>query len=577
MDFAPKCDADQAVIVTHAFYGRMSIGTCVRKDFGFVGCSADVRGHLDHVCTGRRSCNIRIPDAELDLAKEQSCPSEFKTYLNASFICVEVIEQVCDQCKSEAEAKITLQQGYIASVVSKERSGCGTASCPWHIEVRPGQKIRLMLIDPKASNKNDQLSSTCFSRYALVQENASGRTSDICGGGPERVTEAFVSVSNSLQIHVISSDIFLLYYEAVGCPDYMQPKNTWLQREEGIVVVGCDQNDKTWRLECIGNSWQGTVGQCPQVGLPLKKEGVVSLPLGVLIAIVVGIALIIGVLILTIGVVCLKRQHQHTAAGRPQTTLYIPAAAHDSGEEMALQPSYYNSRKRGSAGAMSRGPPKPPHSHAGRQNIYAHNKMEQRPLPSIPNIHEVAEGGEGPLHHAGKELCSYHGPRVLMRQTSHPPVCKPVAGPQVPCTPPSAGGAVGGTPAKATPPPVVATAAAVVALPVRTGPSSGTGTPASSKDDPQYFVLDPDQQADSSSSGGGGGVHKSPEEENAENIHKEVHITSCHEIPLRPSREGSQTLVSVGGEVASAESAIDNSEDLEVWVLMLRSQNYYIV
>lgn len=51
---------------------------------------------------------------------------------------------------------------------------------------------------------------------------------------------------------------------AVGCPDYMQPKNTWLQREEGIVVVGCDQNDKTWRLECIGNSWQGTVGQCPQ-------------------------------------------------------------------------------------------------------------------------------------------------------------------------------------------------------------------------------------------------------------------------------------------------------------------------
>ena len=38
-----------------------------------------------------------------------------------------------------------------------------------------------------------------------------------------------------------------------------------------------------------------------------EMGGALTLPLGVLIAIIIGIALIIGVLILTIGLVCLKR------------------------------------------------------------------------------------------------------------------------------------------------------------------------------------------------------------------------------------------------------------------------------
>ncbi len=54
-------------------------------------------------------------------------------------------------------------------------------------------------------------------------------------------------------------------------------------------------------------------------------------------------------------------------------------------------------------------------------------------------------------------------------------------------------------------------------------------------------------QTDGGGGGGGGGrtrkdQQKSPEEENAENLNKEVHLNnSCHEIPLRPTREGSQS------------------------------------
>lgn len=234
--------------------------------------------------------------------------------------------------------------------------------------------------------------------------------------------------------------------------------------------------------------------------------------------------------------------------------------------------------------------------------------MEQRPLPSIPNINEASllEDTDSTdkiqvyRTNSGKEHCLYH-PRVVLRAEGPPrggAVCKPVAGPQVPSTAVPAtptgstasgsGGGIhgavggpcikamppgGGAIVKATPPmggacvkampsssvgavaqPAGAgppTASAACAAPVRAGsstaPGSGTATPASCKDDHQYFVLDPDQENEARRRHGpqadqatGGGPHKSPEEENAENINKEVHINSCHEIPLRPSREGSQ-------------------------------------
>ena len=83
--------------------------------------------------------------------------------------------------------------------------------------------------------------------------------------------------------------------------------------------------------------------------------------------------------------------------------------------------------------------------------------------------------------------------------------------------------------------------------------------------DPQYFVLDAQEeaakaaaiesaaaaaaaeqrrrarQANMAADKTHGVRQKTPEEENAENFNKEVNLNnSCHEIPLRPTREGSQ-------------------------------------
>jgi len=39
-----------------------------------------------------------------------------------------------------------LQYGYISNIVSAEQ-GVGTADCPWHVQVRPGQHINFTILN----------------------------------------------------------------------------------------------------------------------------------------------------------------------------------------------------------------------------------------------------------------------------------------------------------------------------------------------------------------------------------------------------------------------------------------------
>jgi len=77
---------DHVILMTSARYGRMRFGRCMREDHGSVGCSADVLPHLDRRCSGRRTCQLSIPDATLHA--NHPCPKELMPYLEASYSCI---------------------------------------------------------------------------------------------------------------------------------------------------------------------------------------------------------------------------------------------------------------------------------------------------------------------------------------------------------------------------------------------------------------------------------------------------------------------------------------------------------
>ena len=84
--FNATCADDEVILMTHARYGRMNTGRCVKMDYGHIGCASDVTSLADERCSGRRHCNIRIPDLQFTLM--QPCPEDLKPYLEAGYTCM---------------------------------------------------------------------------------------------------------------------------------------------------------------------------------------------------------------------------------------------------------------------------------------------------------------------------------------------------------------------------------------------------------------------------------------------------------------------------------------------------------
>ena len=124
-------------------------------------------------------------------------------------------------CLKSSYAKLNLPRGTIGSVVTEENNhGCGSLRCPWLIEVKPGQKINLTLYDFGLSSapRDFYVPDRCF-RYAVIKEHASARDTPICGDRGQRKSHVYSSNSNSIEIHVVSPEVFstkghfLLTYE----------------------------------------------------------------------------------------------------------------------------------------------------------------------------------------------------------------------------------------------------------------------------------------------------------------------------------------------------------------------------
>jgi len=102
--FEPECWKNEVIVIEKAIYGRHRVGKCIKSEEAaisqerrFFGCSTDVIGLLDAKCSGRKRCQVRIPDA--DLERTEPCLRHLKMFLEVSYTCVEGLSTILmNQC-----------------------------------------------------------------------------------------------------------------------------------------------------------------------------------------------------------------------------------------------------------------------------------------------------------------------------------------------------------------------------------------------------------------------------------------------------------------------------------------------
>ena len=85
--FSPSCQEGEILLIHQALYGRMKIGRCVTIDLGYIGCTSDALGWMDRKCSGKTTCEVRVPNRELK--ENLDClPVDITHYLEVSSSCV---------------------------------------------------------------------------------------------------------------------------------------------------------------------------------------------------------------------------------------------------------------------------------------------------------------------------------------------------------------------------------------------------------------------------------------------------------------------------------------------------------
>ena len=84
--FEAKCKEDEVIVMKSASYGRMTLGRCVRKDLGYVGCRENVTNLVNKHCSGRSECRLEVMPTQFEGI--ESCPDELISYLQIEYICM---------------------------------------------------------------------------------------------------------------------------------------------------------------------------------------------------------------------------------------------------------------------------------------------------------------------------------------------------------------------------------------------------------------------------------------------------------------------------------------------------------
>lgn len=117
------------------------------------------------------------------------------------------------------------QSAYLSSLIAAE-TGCGTSEYPWAIQMKPGQRVNVTLLDfggPSGASRTSDLPTDGVGRvcrvYATIREGSGNRRSVTICGGQGRVRHVHISQGNLIEIRLITTNHptrpvhFLLRYE----------------------------------------------------------------------------------------------------------------------------------------------------------------------------------------------------------------------------------------------------------------------------------------------------------------------------------------------------------------------------
>jgi len=94
--FRPGCWKNEVIVMEEAIYGRRHIGKCIKPEDvegvedkpEFLGCHTNVLNFLDTKCSGKKQCEVSVPDADLQRT-EHACRRGLMLFLEVKYTCVE--------------------------------------------------------------------------------------------------------------------------------------------------------------------------------------------------------------------------------------------------------------------------------------------------------------------------------------------------------------------------------------------------------------------------------------------------------------------------------------------------------
>ncbi|KAK2144220.1 hypothetical protein LSH36_776g02156 [Paralvinella palmiformis] len=349
-DLNIECETGEVFVASGATFGRMEFNECLMAN-DFIGCENDVLFLVDRWCSGRRRCNAKFPNRDIELANK-ACLPYLKMYLQVSYSCLKgnfenhysVFINPLPDCQVPNEA-----EGVLSSHITGG-SGCGSPMSPWVVSAQKGKTISIDIVDFGSESFKTENKTDTFPLYGYIRDE-------------------------------------------LGCPDLSPPKHAWYKRDGDQAVIGCEWSQKTWHLSCDGRSWSGVVGNCSgpvtQETVKTKKES--SNPSVLWIVCLVSVSVVLVVAVCVIGIVFVKKYRIKQDVHKSITLQRLPGQGHydlDPNIEMAsmLYLPYMSSEQQ-QQGTLS--DPHRPTSYLIPQDQVVNEltpiRIWERPLPDVPD------------------------------------------------------------------------------------------------------------------------------------------------------------------------------------------------